>query len=79
VEDHGATNAQNGQGLCEACNYAKQAPDWSARSSPDPNDEHPGGHQVETTTPTGHRYRSRPPTVATIRETPIRIDYVLTC
>jgi hypothetical protein len=43
-----------------------------------PQDD-PGGHQIETTTPTGHRYGSRPPTVATIRETPIRIDYVLSC
>ncbi|MGH3659500.1 MAG: hypothetical protein ACRDUA_22870, partial [Micromonosporaceae bacterium] len=62
------------QGLCEACNYTKQAPGWQARPSPGT-----GGHQVETTTPTGHRHRSRPPVIATIREVPIRIDYVLTC
>ena len=81
VEDQGKTSGWNGQGLCEACNYAKQAPDWHAHPTEPQPDEHHGhrGHQVETTIPTGHRYRSRPPTVATIRETPIRIDFVLTC
>ena len=38
----------------------------------------PGAHEIETTTPTGHAYRSRAPAVvATIRETPIRLDLVL--
>ncbi len=76
AEDHdvgGPTSAANGQGLCEACNHAKQAPGWRAR--PSPGD---GGHQIETTTPTGHTYRTRPPVVITIRESPLRIDYVLT-
>jgi len=69
----GPTSVENGQGLCEGCDYAKQAPGWQARPSPDG-----GGHVIETTLPTGHRYRSRPPpTVATIRRTPIRVDYVL--
>jgi hypothetical protein len=69
----GPTSVENGQGLCEACDYAKQAPGWHARPSPGA-----GGHVIETTLPTGHRYRSRPPpTVATIRRTPIRLDYVL--
>jgi hypothetical protein len=56
VTASGATTAENGQGLCEACNYAKQAPGWSARPGPAG-----AGHLVETTTPTGHTYRSRPP------------------
>jgi hypothetical protein len=72
-EEGGVTSADNGQGLCEACNHAKQAPGW--RASPSPGS---GVHEIETTTPTGHTYRSRAPAiVATIRETPIRIDYVL--
>lgn len=70
-DDGGSTSLVNGQGLCEACNHAKQARGWQARPSPD-------GSTV-TDLPTGHRYRTRPPVVATIRETPIRIDYVLTC
>lgn len=48
----GPTRADNGQGLCEHCNYAKEADGWSARTVPGPR------HTVETTTPTGHRYLS---------------------
>ena len=56
----GPTNAANAQGLCEACNFAKQAPGWRAR---------PGSAgDIETTLPTGHRYRTRPPP----------LEYVLT-
>lgn len=57
----GATTETNTQGLCVACNHAKQAPDWRARPSPGPR------HQVETTTPTGHRYSSTSPPVTTPR------------
>ncbi len=52
VTDHadgGPTSASNGQGLCQACNLAKQAPGWRARPSRDPTP----GHAVTTTTPTG--------------------------
>ena len=56
VEDGGRTSADNGQGLCEACNYAKTAPGWHARPGPGG-----AGHSVETSTPTGHSYRSRAP------------------
>ena len=48
----GTTTADNGQGLCEVCNYAKEADGWSARTVPGPR------HTVETTTPTGHTYTS---------------------
>jgi hypothetical protein len=48
----GPTNADNGQGLCELCNYAKEADGWSARTVPGPR------HTVEITTPTGHVYTS---------------------
>ncbi len=64
----GDTSADNGQGLCEACNYAKQAPGWAARAAPD---------GVTTTTPPGHTYGSSPPTLVMIRETPVRLDFVL--
>ena len=56
--DGGPTSAANGQGLCERCNYDKQAPGWQAR--PDPGSG-PGAHLIRTTTPTGHHYSSRPP------------------
>ncbi|HSR23402.1 MAG TPA: DUF222 domain-containing protein, partial [Candidatus Eisenbacteria bacterium] len=52
----GPTTATNAQGLCEACNYAKQAPGWHAR--PDPGRRR---HTITTTTPTGHHYHSTAP------------------
>ena len=54
VVPHGAdgpTSVDNGQGLCEACNYAKEAPRWRARPGP--------GGTVTTTTPTGHSRTTR--------------------
>lgn len=54
-DEGGETSEPNGQGLCEGCNHAKQAVGWRARPRPGPR------HTVETTTPTGHRYRSRAP------------------
>jgi hypothetical protein len=54
AEDGGATTVDNGQGLCEACNYTKTAPGWRQQTDPTTND-------IITTTPTGHTYRSRPP------------------
>jgi len=60
VASGGPTHVGNGQGCCEACNYAKQAPGWRSRvitgAAP---------HEVEITTPTGHRYRTRAPTPPT--------------
>lgn len=55
VAEGGDTSSLNSQGLCEACNYAKQAPGWSARPVPGPV------HTVRTTTPTGHVYDSTAP------------------
>jgi hypothetical protein len=51
----GPTSATNGQGVCEACNHAKQALGWSARPRPGPR------HTIETVTPTGHTYTSTAP------------------
>lgn len=55
-EAGGPTSARNGQGLCEACNQAKQAPGWRARPR-----QTLTGHAVDVTTPTGHTYRSTAP------------------
>jgi hypothetical protein len=65
----GPTSAGNGQGLCEDCNYAKQAPGWTARPRPGPR------HTIETITPTGHRYTSTAPRLTT-SERGLRIDLV---
>ncbi|QTJ68776.1 DUF222 domain-containing protein [Rhodococcus sp. ZPP] len=53
----GATSADNGSGLCEACNYAKEAPGWNARPLRDPGRT----HLIDLGTPTGHHYRSAAP------------------
>ena len=55
VINGGKTSVENGQGLCEACNYAKQAAGW--RTIPLPSDR----HEVLITTPTGRTYVSTAP------------------
>jgi hypothetical protein len=49
------TTSTNGQGLCEACNDAKETPGWRVDVIDEP------GHVVQITTATGHRYRSKAP------------------
>ncbi len=53
----GPTEFQNGQGLCAACNYAKEATGWTSRVVPDAS----GRHTVDTRTPSGHHHRSTAP------------------
>ena len=55
----GPTSAHNGQGTCEACNYAKEADGWGVM----PRVDEKGGHTTEFITPTGARYRSTAPPV----------------
>ncbi len=52
----GKTEADNAQGLCEACNYAKEAPGWAAGVAPAAP-----RHLVSVSTPTAHRYESKAP------------------
>lgn len=59
--DGGPTSAANLQGLCEGCNYAKEAPGWHQSVAPPGTDPYPTPPAVHTTTPTGHHYVSRPP------------------
>jgi hypothetical protein len=54
--DGGETSADNGQGLCEACNLAKEAQGWAFTTS-----DGGAGEAVTAQTPTGHRYTSVPP------------------
>lgn len=67
----GATDLDNGQGLCEACNLAKEAPGWSAVAGRDPAT---GRHRVVTTTPAAQAYASTapPPPVPAVRAAPGR-------
>ena len=54
----GRTEAANLQGLCERCNYAKQAPGWRAGPAPGRPGER---HSVIVRTPTGDLYPSTAP------------------
>ncbi|WP_107765298.1 HNH endonuclease [Nocardioides terrigena] len=53
----GATSADNAQGLCEGCNYAKESPGWRHEPVADPL----AVTEVALTTPTGHIHLSRAP------------------
>jgi hypothetical protein len=53
----GPTSATNGLGLCEACNYTKEADDWTVTTTLTPD----GDHVAEYITPTGAVYRSTAP------------------
>jgi hypothetical protein len=55
VAEDGETSRDNGQGLCEACNYAKEADGWSVTVA----DTEP--HTVEIRTAAGRVYRSQAP------------------
>ena len=69
VADHGTTSAVNGQGLCEACNYTKALPGWTAktvRAGP--------RHEVITTTPTRHTVHSRAPALPGWKPTRSRLE-----
>ncbi|WP_211366739.1 HNH endonuclease [Pseudonocardia kunmingensis] len=51
----GATSERNGEGLCEQCNYDRQAPGWDARAGTGSR------HTLQITTPTGHTYITTAP------------------
>ncbi len=66
----GPTSLDNGQGLCERCNYTKEVPGWmttTANVRPDePAPDRTGPNEPDSVdrviqTPTGHRYRTAPP------------------
>ncbi len=63
--DGGSTTDRNLQGLCEACNHAKQAPGWQA-SVQTPAPGRP--HTVDLRTPTRHTHRSVAPPLPGARE-----------
>lgn len=52
----GPTSTDNGQGLCEWCNYVKDHPDWQHTTGPIN-----APHEVTVTTPTGHQHPGREP------------------
>jgi hypothetical protein len=71
----GETSLVNGQGVCEACNIAKEAPGWRARPRPGPAGQR-DIHTIETITPTGHVYTSIAPQVRVVRR-PLMVEIYL--
>lgn len=68
----GPTTTGNGQGLCSACNQAKEASGWQCQRGTGPEG---AGWATESTTPTGHRYISTaPPLPGPSRRNPGRMD-----
>lgn len=68
----GRTDVRDLQGLCERCNYAKEALGWSSRPRPGP------WHSTEITTPTGHVYVSwAPPLVGDLGDRSVDGDHRL--
>lgn len=72
----GPTSEGNAQGLCAACNWAKEAPGWTARPRPGPVSDS-GRQEVVTTTPTGHSHSSAAPRLpGSRRPLRIQVDYI---
>lgn len=71
AEAGGPTSYDNGQGLCESCNHAKQARGWAWHP---PDDE---SSRAVITTPSGHTHALDPPEWPGARGTPrLRADFV---
>ncbi|SNS43466.1 HNH endonuclease [Rhodococcoides kyotonense] len=60
----GETSADNGAGLCAACNHAKEAEGWS--SAPRPT-KYGVVHVYDFETPTGHQYSSEAPPMPVVK------------
>lgn len=62
----GLTNAGNGTGRCEACNYLKETPGWTVVA----NTEEDGTHTAVLTTPTGGMHSCTAPPITGPPRTP---------
>jgi Domain of unknown function (DUF222) len=72
----GSTDAVNGNGLCERCNYVKEVAGWRVT----PHVDESGAHTAEFVTPTGAQYRSSAPPrapVITRSDVEVRIGIAL--
>lgn len=63
----GPTSALNGAGMCEACNYTKEAAGWKVETGVGES----GRHTAEFTTPTGAHYHSAAPPAPGTPTTPM--------
>jgi Domain of unknown function (DUF222) len=74
----GPTHVVNGLGLCERCNYDKEAPGWQVNTA-----EVDGVHEAHFVTPTGARYHSTAPPppgppIVEVSDIELRIGVALT-
>ncbi len=60
--DDGPTDAANGQGLCERCNHARQAPGWTARRFLRRIEDAPTAADPDRSAPPGGDEHGHPPT-----------------
>ncbi len=70
----GPTSVDNGQGLCERCNYTKQLPGWQVRVV----EQRAGPHTVRWTTPSGATYDSTAPPLLPGATPPPRLSAIET-
>jgi hypothetical protein len=67
----GPTSVANGQGMCERCNYTKEAAGWQVTAQVGES----GTHTAEFVTPTGAHYRSTaPPAPGPVRLTTSEVE-----
>ncbi|MDV6263054.1 HNH endonuclease [Rhodococcoides yunnanense] len=70
----GKTSAQNGAGLCAACNYAKEGEGWTAEAL---RDKRNARHRYRLISPTGHTYDSSAPPMPVVELYNSRIENVM--
>ncbi|MFI8567436.1 HNH endonuclease [Rhodococcus sp. NPDC078407] len=71
----GSTSAENGAGLCAACNYAKEGDGWTAEAL---RDKRNARHSYRLISPTGHTYDSSAPPMPVIEvySSPVENVYI---
>ncbi|MCZ4519666.1 HNH endonuclease [Rhodococcus ruber] len=70
----GKTSAENGAGLCAACNYAKEGEGWTAEAL---RDERNARHRYRLISPTGHTYDSSAPPMPVVELYSSQIENVM--
>ncbi|GAA1078328.1 HNH endonuclease (plasmid) [Rhodococcus pyridinivorans] len=70
----GKTSAENGAGLCAACNYAKEGEGWTAEAR---RDKRNARHRYRLISPTGHTYDSSAPPMPVVELYNSRIENVM--
>ncbi|WP_197914450.1 HNH endonuclease [Rhodococcoides fascians] len=70
----GKTSAENGAGLCAACNYAKEGEGWTAEAI---RDKRNARHRYRLISPTGHTYDSSAPPMPVVELYSSQIENVM--